>query len=75
MKKAYSMPTITVEELQLDKPIAVDCKADYDDMNSLIELGYFYDYCGELNVDLPGNKPPYGDTICYHSNVQTAFLS
>lgn len=73
MKKAYSMPTITVEELQLDKPIALGCEADYADIQSLIGLGYFSDGC-PINVSSNGLPPQY-DTICYHSNVQTAFLS
>lgn len=73
MKKAYSMPTITVEELQLDKPIAVDCKADYDDMNSLIEMGYFADESCKTICDEVVNDGH--DTICYHSNVIQAFMS
>lgn len=72
MKKPYSKPTITVEPLKLDQPICVGCNADQDDMKSLIELGYFSDGCGTQVGDgtLPGH-----DTICYHSNVQTAFTS
>lgn len=73
MKKPYSKPMICVEELQLDSPIAANCVADKDDMNSLIELGYFNDeYTCEKNEDAIqwGN-----DTICYHSNMQMAFLS
>lgn len=73
MKKPYSKPMICVEELQLDSPIAANCVADKDDMNSLIELGYFNDeHNCQRNVDVID----WGDdTICYHSNVQTAFLS
>ena len=41
MKKPYSKPTITVGAIQLDQPIAAGCTADFDDMRSLIELGYF----------------------------------
>lgn len=73
MKKPYSKPTITVEAIQLDRPIAAGCTANRDDMNSLIELGYFADStCGILVGD--GTLPDY-DTICYHSNVLTAFTS
>lgn len=74
MKKSYSKPQIAVEALQLDQPIAAGCNADKEDMNSLIDLGYFADEsCSFLiTVDGPVNGH---DTICYHSNVQIAFLS
>ena len=74
MRKPYSKPTITVEAISLDSPIAVGCEADRDDMNSLIELGYF---SAEGTCSIPvgdGTLPGY-DTICYHSNVQKAFTS
>ena len=74
MKKPYNKPTIHAEVLQMDSPIAANCEADKDDMLSLIELGYFADEkCG---IRVPIDGPVQGhDTICYHSNVQTAFLS
>ena len=72
MKKPYSKPTITVGAIQLDQPIAAGCTADFDDMRSLIKLGYFADTCSIQVGD--GTLPGY-DTICYHSNVQTAFTS
>ena len=72
MKKPYVKPMITVERLMIDQPMAVGCTADFDDMRSLIELGYFGEGCG-FEV---GDGPVQGhDTICYHSNVQTAFTS
>ena len=75
MKKPYSKPTITVEARQLDQPIAAGCTADRDDMNSLIDLGYFTDE-RNCSIPIPGAGPIQGnDTICYHSNVQTAFTS
>ncbi|MDD6211721.1 MAG: hypothetical protein PUB22_01005 [Clostridiales bacterium] len=74
MKKPYIKPMICVEELQMDSPIAANCIADKDDMNSLIELGYFADHNCSIIYDekIMGDSH---DTICYHSNVQTAFLS
>ena len=77
MKKPYSKPTITVGAIQLDQPIAAGCTADFDDMRSLIELGYFT-VEGACGIPIPGDGPIPGqgwDTICYHSNVQTAFTS
>lgn len=75
MKKPYSKPTITVGAIQLDQPIAAGCTADFDDMQSLIELGYFTAE-GSCTFSIPGEGPIEGnDTICYHSNVQTAFTS
>ena len=74
MKKTYSKPTITVGAIQLDQPIAAGCSADADDMRSLMELGYF---TAERNCDITvgeGTLPGF-DTICYHSNIQTAFTS
>lgn len=74
MKKPYSKPTITVGAIQLDQPIAAGCQADPDDMRSLMELGYF---TAEGNCSIPvgeGTLPGF-DTICYHSNIQTAFTS
>ena len=73
MKKPYSKPTITVGVIQLDKPIALGCTADRDDMNSLIELGYFADTCSS-KAEGDGSIGGF-DTICYHSNVQVAFTS
>lgn len=74
MKKAYSMPTITVEELQLDKPVASGCEADDQDMRNLIGFGYFSTDC-QYDVDDPKHKAELNDTICYHSNVIKAFMS
>ena len=74
MKKPYSKPTIFVEPLELDQPICAGCEADFDDMRDLMELGYF---TSERNCSIPvtdGTLPGH-DTICYHSNVQTAFTS
>ena len=74
MKQPYSKPTIATGEIRLDQPVALDCIADFDDMRDLITLGYFGDpnSCGIPFVE--GTLPGY-DTICYHSNVQKAFLS
>ena len=84
MKKVYNKPLISVEALTLDQPIAVNCTADYDDIAAMMEFGYFtekrqctirllptegFDYDGD------GTPDTAHDTICYHSNVQTAFLS
>lgn len=75
MKRHYSKPIIQVEVLQLDAPIAANCIADKEDMLSLMELGYFTE---ERNCMICQDDIIWGsghDTICYHSNVQTAFLS
>ena len=75
MKKTYSKPTIIVGAIQLDQPIAAGCMADLDDMSSMIEMGYFTAE-GACTHPVPGEGPIQGfDTICYHSNVQTAFTS
>lgn len=76
MKKPYSKPQIAVEDLQLDQPIAAGCNADFDDVRSLIELGYFADESCDPLLRITIDGPVNGhDTICYHSNVQIAFMS
>lgn len=77
MKRSYVKPMIIVETLSLDMPVAANCIADKEDMESLIELGYFLEVPTCKNP-IPNNGiavPGGHDTICYHSNVQTAFLS
>lgn len=74
MKKPYVKPMITVERLMIDQPMAVGCTADFDDMRSLIELGYFTTEGGCRTPVGEGTLPGY-DTICYHSNIQMAFTS
>lgn len=71
MKKLYSKPTITVETMQLDQPLCATCMADRDDLDDLLSFGYFSAEDGCKNV-YSGEKY---DTICYHSNIQTAFSS
>lgn len=73
MKRVYEKPMISVEELHLDTPIATNCQADKEDMNSLMELGYFNaGHPCSINTD----AIEWGDdTICYHSNVIKAFTS
>jgi hypothetical protein len=73
MKKAYNKPSIYVEPIKLDSPIAANCIADRADMDAVMSLGYFNaDYICQFSEDTVdwGNS-----TICYHSNVQIAFLS
>lgn len=84
MKKFYSKPLISVEAMTLDQPIATNCTADKDIMEILIEFGYFMDEpetkCtafgegGKVDSDFDGDVDEH-DTICYHSNIQQAFLS
>ena len=73
MKKAYVKPKITVEDFQLDAPIAANCEANFDDVRSIMEFGYWFEReaCStDMDAVEWGN-----DTVCYHSNIQTAFLS
>ena len=74
MKQPYSKPVIAVESLFLDMPIAANCLADKQDMEDLMGFGYFNaDKQCAINFDKDvdwGN-----DTVCVHSNVQTAFTS
>lgn len=70
MKRKYTKPMMAVESFKLDHPIAANCNADYEDVKSLIDIGYFGESCKFYWQDSIGY-----DTVCYHSNVLTAFTS
>lgn len=86
MKKVYNKPLICVEAMSLDQPIAANCDpAILDDIEILIDLGYFMDDPSVscfLNLLPSGGFDYDGDdeaddhnTVCYHSNVRQAFRS
>lgn len=82
----YTKPLIFVEALSLDQPIAANCDpAIFDDIEILMQFGYFM---ADPSVTCGQNLLPTGgfdnngdlvadehDTVCYHSNIQQAFLS
>lgn len=77
MKRTYSKPVIYVEDLQLDSPIASNCDANKADMESLLELRVF---TKEMDCFFPiletGELDEWGyPTVCYHTNIDVAFLS
>ena len=73
MKRVYEKPMISVEVFDLDAPIAANCQANKEDMNSLMDMGYFN---GEHTCKIDVEAIDWGDdTICYHSNVIKAFTS
>lgn len=76
MKRAYEKPMISVEELQLDSPVALGCTILDEDLKSLIELDYFGGTMDCL-LEIPegGQLPGTHDTVCYHSNVTVMFAS
>ena len=73
MRKKYIKPMMAVEPLKLDHPIDANCNADYDDIRSLIDLSFFWDDCNFKWQDTTDGMGH--DTVCYHSNVRTAFTS
>lgn len=93
MKKTYSKPLISVEELSLDQPIAGGCSANKNVMNALLSDGWFNSSRAECEMWIGiGNDPTKGglidancdhipdgnqthNTVCYHSNITTAFIS
>jgi hypothetical protein len=89
LKKSYSKPLISVEVLTLDQPIANICTADRQDVKDLMSFGYFSSdrSCemwigpgengqgGLIDWDCDGSWDSTHDSVCYHSNVQTAFTS
>ena len=74
MKKVYTKPQVSVEALAMDRPIAAGCIANSDDMDALIDFGYFGPNDRGIACGLEYTDGGH-DTICYHSNVQIAFLS
>jgi hypothetical protein len=73
MKKAYTKPSIYVEPIKLDSPIAANCRADRADMDAVMLFGYFN---AEYPCQIVKDSVDWGNsTICYHSSVQMAFLS
>ena len=75
MKKKYDKPRILVEEYNLDMPVSLNCVVDKEDMLDILEFGYF---AADFNCDILMDEFSYddkSDTICYHSNIQQAFLS
>lgn len=74
MKKIYTKPQVSAEAMTMDRSIAGNCEANFDDMQALIGFGYFGP--NDRGVECGMEYTDGGhDTICYHSNVQTAFLS
>ncbi len=79
MKRIYGKPTIHVEVMSLDMPVAASC---YDNTNAdIIDLkanGWFVVACGDMNLE--NNKEVWdglgvADTICYHSNITVTLNS
>lgn len=67
--------------MSLDQPIAANCDPTiFDDIEILMQFGYFMaDLSCALNLLPTGGFDNNGDlehdTVCYHSNIQQAFLS
>ena len=78
MKREYSRPTIHVEVMSLDMPIAASCQT-YSESPELKAQGWFVgDACVFAFDDENGNNSflgDVGDTICYHSHARTTFTS
>ena len=79
MKREYSKPTIHVEVISLDMPIAQSCDS-FSDFPELEAQGWFVNGKDSGCAFELGNssgsgifKP--GDTLCFHSNVSNPFYS
>ena len=76
MKRAYSKPSLYVESIKLDTPIALNCMVEKADIEALKMFGYFTADRACLQWIENNDPVQWGDnTICYHSNIQTAFIS
>ena len=85
MKKAYGKPLVSVEVMSLDMAVATsDCNLTNHDRKALKAMGYFLDAAncvfhnllptGGFDHNNDGIADSH-DTICYHSNVTTVFVS
>jgi hypothetical protein len=81
MKREYSKPTIHVEVMSLDMPIAGSCDA-YDESLELRAQGWFVGGADSTCKIILGNNSNgdgfFGggaDTLCYHSHARTTFSS
>lgn len=75
MKKKYSKPTIHVEVMSLDMPVAAACQQMYD-YPELSAQGWFIGKsCSFDYAAASGDKGWIADTLCYHSHVTTMFGS
>lgn len=78
MKREYSKPTIHVEAMSLDMPIAAACD-EFSETPELSAQGWFIGNTCEFTFDgengdliqIGGD----GDTLCYHSHVKTGLYS
>lgn len=82
MKRQYSKPTIHVEVMSMDMPVASACQATFDESPELRAQGWFVggdDKCrfilgNNFNKD-NGYYSSGADTLCYHSHAKTTFSS
>lgn len=79
MKREYSKPTIHVEVISLDMPVAQSCDS-YSDTPELKAQGWFISgkdsNCSfDMGNDSGSGIFRAGDTLCYHSNVSNPFSS
>ena len=78
MKREYSRPTIQVEVISLDMPIAAACQAHYESPE-LQAQGWFVGDACVFDFDNTKGDDRFlqgvGDTVCYHSHAKTTFAS
>jgi hypothetical protein len=81
MKREYRKPTIHVEVMSLDMPIAAACQS-YDEFPELRAQGWFIGGANStctFKFDNDKGDMGYingvGDTLCYHSHARTTLTS
>lgn len=83
MKKEYGKPTIHVEVLSLDTPVAGACAASYGlEFPEFLDQGWFVgdQLCHFVLNDSEAEDIVFkvdsdGNTVCYHSHTRTVFQS
>jgi len=72
MKRTYSKPTIRVEDVAMDMPVAANGQSYSDDRFELKSQGWFVNVSCDFIVGLDEEYPTFfdkNDTACYHSNI------
>lgn len=74
MKRTYAKPTIHVEVMSLDMPVATSCESNLEVMEMMAQ-GWFFTDCFFRKNEAEEEMGAYGDTFCVHSHAKTTFAS
>ncbi len=75
MKRNYSKPTIHVEVMSVDMPIAASCEKHSEAFEFRIQGWFSTEEGCAFDADIFNDRDDLSDGICYHSHVNTTFSS